>query len=91
MGRDDALVTIAIFRTEPEAELARSRLIDAGIDAMIQRDDAGGMYPQFQQERGLRLRVRQEDESDARELLGVGTESGPSDPRDAGSDEPAGA
>jgi hypothetical protein len=69
MGNGDELVTVAVFNTEPEAELARSRLAGVGIDSMIQRDDAGGMYPQFQQVRGLRLKVRKEDEIQAKELL----------------------
>jgi hypothetical protein len=67
-SRDD-LVTIAVYHTEPEALLARSRLIAAGIDAMVSRDDSGGMYPQFQLVRGLKLRVWKADEAVARELL----------------------
>jgi hypothetical protein len=65
----DDLVTIAVYHSEPEAELARSRLQAAGIDAMVTRDDGGGMYPQFQLVRGLKLRVRAEDEERGRELL----------------------
>ena len=75
----DDLVTIAVYHSEPEAELARSRLQAAGIDAMVTRDDGGGMYPQFQLVRGLKLRVRAEDEERSQELLEASGETGEPD------------
>ncbi len=67
----EKLATVTIFSNEPEAELAHSRLQEAGIEAMVTSDDSGGMLPQFQSSRGVKLLVRPEDLDRARELLGV--------------------
>lgn len=67
----EKLATVTVYSNEPEAELARSRLEEAGIVAMVTSDDSGGMLPQFQSARGVKLLVRPEDLRRARDLLDV--------------------
>jgi Putative prokaryotic signal transducing protein len=58
------------FGSRPEADLAKSILESAGIDAMIKADDAGGMYnPVAWGDRGFRVLVRAEDLDEARVAL----------------------
>lgn len=52
-----------------DAIFARTVLESEGIEAMIMKDDAGGMEPQFQLTQGVRLMVRAEDLERARELI----------------------
>ena len=40
-----AMVTVARFESREEAEIAKSALADAGIEAMVSADDVGGMVP----------------------------------------------
>jgi hypothetical protein len=64
------LVLIRAFANRFEAELAQQYLADQGIDAMVQADDAGGMYAGFTLSRkGVRLFVRPEDAETAIEIL----------------------
>ena len=42
---DSDLVVVHRFNTTEEAELARSALEAADIDAMVRRDNGGGMQP----------------------------------------------
>ncbi len=64
------LVVIARFRSRVEAELARSVLTDAGVDALLQADDAGGMYAGIDlSSGGARLLVREDDADLALEAL----------------------
>jgi hypothetical protein len=55
------LVTIRIFASEFEANLARSRLQAAGIGSMIRRDDCGGMNSALSMTQGIKLVVRSDD------------------------------
>ena len=71
----DDIVQLVLFHSEYEANLAKSALECEGIQAMILSDDAGGMQPQFQYIRGVRLMVHEEDLERAREIIG-GLESG---------------
>jgi proteasome lid subunit RPN8/RPN11 len=64
------LVTAATYALRHEAEIARARLNAAGIDALVQADDEGGLNPGFFAEYGVRLVVRREDLVAAVELLG---------------------
>jgi hypothetical protein len=80
MGDPEKLVTAGIFHTRPEAELAQMRLREAGIDAIVQTDNAGGMYPQFDAIIGIKLKVRAADEEQARELLAPAERSGQDGP-----------
>lgn len=70
-------VKIAVYNTEVEAGMARGRLEEAGIRAMVSSDDCGGMEPQLQWIRGVRLFVNPEDEERAREVLGLGAATDP--------------
>ena len=58
------------FSSEPEAEVAKTALEAAGIDAMIQADTAGRMRPHIAWSgAGFRLLVREEDAAAALEIL----------------------
>jgi len=65
----DELVVIKTFSDEPSALVARTVLDANGIPSILSSDDAGGMEPQLQFTRGVRLTVRAEDAAAARELL----------------------
>lgn len=45
----------AIYSTRRDAEMARESLSNAGIEAFIRADDAGGMHPQLQRPHGVKL------------------------------------
>ena len=53
-----------------DAEMARSVLECEGVPAKVLSDDAGGMEPQLQFVRGVRLMIRASDLEKAREILG---------------------
>lgn len=72
---ESGLVLAGAFATGPEAELAKSALESAGIEAMIQADSVGGMRPHVAwASGGFRLLVRAEDAAEAREILGTASE-----------------
>jgi hypothetical protein len=74
---DDALRVIRTFVNKVDADIARSALEAAGIDAMIRSDDCGGTRPHMWMG-GVELLVREEDAAEADEVLGtdaVSTES----------------
>jgi hypothetical protein len=62
------LVVVSTFPSTPDAQIAKGVLDDAGIDAMIRSDDAGGMYPAIS---GAELLVRREDVQRANDALHV--------------------
>jgi len=65
-----ALVVVQRFATQVEADLAKSMLESAGIDAMIQSDRAGGMRDHLAWSGlGFKVVVREEDAATAREML----------------------
>jgi hypothetical protein len=67
------LIVVHTFPSEPEAEIAKSALESAGIDAIIKADTAGGMRPHLAWSgAGFQVLVREEDEAEAREVLEVG-------------------
>ena len=67
---DANLLVVKSFATEPDAGLAKSALEGAGIDAMIQADDAGGMRPHLAWTTGgFKILVREEDAAAALEVL----------------------
>jgi hypothetical protein len=66
------LVAVRTFLSRIEAELARSALEAAEIDAMVQADDAGGTQSGLWLARGVRLLVRAEDVCRAEDVLGIG-------------------
>jgi F420-dependent methylenetetrahydromethanopterin dehydrogenase len=68
--RHSDLVVVQAFGTEAEANLAKSMLESAGIDAMIQADRAGGMRDHLAWSGfGFKVLVREEDAGTAREVL----------------------
>ncbi len=68
---EEALRVIRTFRSEIEADLARSALEAAGIDSMVRSDDCGGVAPHLRWMRGGALLVREEDAARAEEVLGT--------------------
>lgn len=62
------LVVVSTFRSTPDAEMAKGILDEAGIDAMIRSDNAGGMYPAISV---TELLVRAEDVQRANEALHI--------------------
>lgn len=69
MSSPDEPVTLRRYVVEHEAELARAVLEANGIDAVIMRDNAGGMLPMLQPLFQLRLLVRASDVADAQAIL----------------------
>ncbi|MCK9555937.1 DUF2007 domain-containing protein [bacterium] len=63
------LVVIRNYIDEIPANLAKAALEGSGIDAMIRKDDCGGMKPYMQVGTGIQLLVRQEDAERAEEVL----------------------
>ncbi len=70
MIQETNLVVVSAFGTEAEAEIAKSALESAGIDATIQADSVGHMRPHVAwASGGFRMLVRVEDAAEAREIL----------------------
>lgn len=64
------LTVVDRFASQAEADLAKSALESAGIDSMIQADRAGGMRDHLAWSGlGFKVLVREEDATEARELL----------------------
>jgi hypothetical protein len=64
------LVVVGAFASQVEADLAKSALESAGIDAMIQADRAGGMRDHLAWSGfGFKILVRDEDAQVARDIL----------------------
>jgi hypothetical protein len=68
MPRSD-LVVVHTFSSRPEADVAKSALDAAGIDATVLADDAGGVQPGLWEGRGVAIVVNRDDEQAAREIL----------------------
>ena len=68
--QNSALVLVQAFGSQVEADLAKSMLESAGIDAMIQADRAGGMRDHLAWSGlGFKLLVREEDAAEAHDVL----------------------
>lgn len=65
----ESAVVVATFPNRTLAALAASFLEAEDIETFILADDAGGMYPVLQFQRGVRLLVAPEAEVRAREIL----------------------
>jgi len=64
------LVVVQKYLTHPEADLAKSELDSAGIQAMIQGDTAGGMREHLAWSgAGYKILVREEHATEARDVL----------------------
>ena len=67
---DSDLVVVHTFGSRQEADLAKSALEAAGIDAMVQADSGGGMRPALAWAGvGYQVLVRTEDAQAARDVL----------------------
>jgi hypothetical protein len=67
---DPKLVVVQSYGSRIEAELAKGALEDAGIQAMIQADTAGGMREHLAWSgAGFKIVVREEDATVARDVL----------------------
>jgi Putative prokaryotic signal transducing protein len=68
--QDANLIVLRGFESQWEAEMAKSALGSAGIDAMIQADSAGGMRPHLAwSSGGFKVLVREEDATAAHDVL----------------------
>jgi hypothetical protein len=65
----DNLVVAHTFASRVEADLAKTALDAAGIEAVVRSDDVGGMRPHMTFANGAQLLVRAEDLDTAREVL----------------------
>jgi len=63
------LITVAIFISDFEAEIAKGKLRSSGIDSFIFKDDCGGMRPHMLLTAGVQLKVSERDVSEARNAL----------------------
>jgi hypothetical protein len=66
---DKKMVSIKTFDNEIDAEAAKQHLQTHGIDAMVSKDDCGGMRPWLQQRQGVFLQVFDCDCSKANKIL----------------------
>jgi hypothetical protein len=70
MDRMEETTEIAAFNTKLEADLTVARLADAGFDAIVLVDNAGGTIPLMQMTTGgYKVRVLVDDAPWAREVL----------------------
>jgi hypothetical protein len=63
------VVVLKTFNNEIEAGMAQQVLHEAGMQAFVFKDDAGGMEPQLQRTNGVRLVVKCVDAPRAHRLL----------------------
>jgi hypothetical protein len=70
MATESDLVVVETFNSRPEADLAKSALEAAEIQAMVLGDDAGGLQPGLWEGRGVAVVVSRADEAAARNVLG---------------------
>lgn len=75
----DDIVEVARYFTIMEGQVACARLQADGIKAYLKTDNAGGIHPELNFTRGVRLMVLSHDEVRARELV---EEAGPFDIED---------
>ena len=71
MSRNNTLVTLAIYPSEVDAHVAKTKLDAAGIDSFVFKDDEGGANPFIQLAQGVRLKVKNSDLDLSQELLGI--------------------
>jgi len=69
-------VEVRIFNNDIEAEIAKGLLAENGIEALINKDDVGGMFPNLQMTQGVHLLVLPRDKEKSEMLLGPLLDSG---------------
>ena len=74
------LIAVATFGSHILADLAKSAMDAAGIEAMVAADDGGRQNPHLDLTQGVVLLVRAEDVERARDVLAGATPEGASDP-----------
>ena len=79
----DDLVTVHVYATRSDAEIAKAKLAGEGIDALVMADDEGGLNPGFYAMYGVRLVVREDQLESARRSIGVSPLRLPSQAADA--------
>jgi hypothetical protein len=72
---DSDLVVVHTFFNRQEAEMAKSALDAAEIDAYVRSDDGGGMETGLWAGNGVQVIVRAEDLTTAREILDLPAKS----------------
>jgi hypothetical protein len=84
------LVVVQSYGSRAEADLAKGVLEDAGIEAMIQADTAGGMREHLAWSgAGFQILVRDEDSTAARDLLAPPPEGDLDEDYQPDADDPA--
>ena len=63
------MTRLETFTKELDGEIAKGRLEALGVKVVLEKDNIGGMGPQFDQQRGIKLFVADEDVEKAREIL----------------------
>lgn len=66
---NDALVCLATYPSEPEAQITRMHLEANDIAAVVSSDDCGSWEPWLQNSIGVRAMVRSQDIGRAMEVL----------------------
>lgn len=64
------LIQLGTYSTLTEANLVKARLEADGIPALVQSDDLGSMTPTLNTVRGVQVLVREDDRSEAMDVLG---------------------
>ena len=72
----DDIVEVARFFNIMEGEVACARLRSAGIKAYLKTDNAGGIHPELNFTRGVRLMVLAADEHRALQILEASDDPG---------------
>ncbi len=86
------LVVVQSYGSRPEADLAKGALEDAGIQAMVQADTAGGMREHLAWSgAGFKILVREEDAIAAKDILSSPVEDGESPGGDFQTDSDSGS
>ena len=65
----EGYISVAVFPSEVDAELAQATLAAAGIESFLQSDDSGGMMPVFQQIEGVQIFVEPQFVEEAKMVL----------------------
>ncbi|MBK6735998.1 MAG: hypothetical protein IPO18_15855 [bacterium] len=65
----DGMIRVETYGTELEAEMALGQLQAMGISGFLEIDDAGGMAPSLDAQRGVSVLTYPEDAAQARAIL----------------------
>jgi hypothetical protein len=69
---DRPQATVAVYRSDPEAQVAAGALAAAGVRNALVPDDGGDRVRKLQTTSGIRLLVARGDLGRARRILGLG-------------------